>query len=135
MDFIIVNIIGWLKQVRSLLFSIVGILPVIILFFTATQFICFIGLEYLHFPEWTYRYVEITRQVVDMSLFGLILLFILSKHYRFISRVSLACLCLLWLLNTIYILFNLQADTYFYCFSSIIYITFVVLTVWKLKNR
>ena len=126
---------GWLKQVRSLLFSIIGILPVFVLFLNAIEFIIYSGLIFFGFPDWAIYLGEILKQVNDISLMTLIMLFIMSKSYRWISKLAFCYLCLIWLTNTIYILSGINAQTYFYAFSSIIYITFVTLTVWKLKNR
>lgn len=135
MDFRNDSLVGLMKRVQSPLFSIVGVLPVLILLLTGLQYGIYVGMEYFNFPEWTYNVVLILRQFTDISFYTLVLLLITARYYRFISKVSLICLSLLWLLNTIYITFSFEADIYFYLFISIIYATFVILTIRTLINR
>lgn len=124
-----------LKQVRTLLFSYISFLPILILFISAIEYVIYIGLEYYEFPECMYKIACFIKQFNDMSLVGLILMFIQSKHFRLISKLSFICLCMLWLLNTFYIVFNFEADNYFYLFTSIIYVIFVIITLIILSKR
>lgn len=124
-----------LKQGRTLLFSFIEMLPVWILAFNFIAYVVYMGLEYMNYPEWTYNYILFFRQTFDIPLMALLMLVILSKNWREISKISFGCLCFLWLINTIYIFCNWDADIYFYAFCSIIYITFVILTVYVLINR
>lgn len=124
-----------LKQVRSLLFSIVPVLPVVVLIVTAFQYACYMKSEYFGGSETTYLILEYLRQFTDVSLYTFCLLIITSRMYSFLSRVAIVALFLIWMLNTIYLTFNIEADIYFYSFISIIYVTFVIITVRTLINR
>lgn len=129
------SLVGLMKQVRSLLFSIVGVLPVLILLLNALAYAIYIGVSFFGWSEKLLYIDLILRQFADCSFFTLLLLFALSNSFRFISKLSLICLSLLWILNTIYITFSFEADIYFYLFISIIYATFVILTIRTLINR
>lgn len=135
MDFHGRNMIDLIKQGRTLLFSCVSVMPVICILISAIEYIIYVGQVYFGWSENLYQSALIIMQFNNISLIGLILMFILSKHYKFVSKVSFVCLCALWLLNTCYITFGFEADNYFYCFSSIIYLTFVILTISRLINR
>jgi len=128
-------VIERLKQVRTLLFSFIEIVPVLLLMIHGTAYGMFILTCYCGFPEWLYKLDAVLRSLFDCSLTLLLLLFAVSKHFRFVSKVSLSCLFGLWVLNTIYLLCECEPDIYFYAFSSIIYVTFVILTVRSLINR
>lgn len=123
------------KQVRSLLFSIVPVLPVVVLIITAIQYALYVKLEFFKGSDYLYKVTEFVRQFTDVSLYTFCLLIITSRMYSFLSRVAIVALFLIWMLNTIYLTFNIEADIYFYSFISIIYVTFVIITVRTLINR
>lgn len=76
-----------------------------------------------------------TKQISDISLFGLLILLMVSRAFKFVSWVSYLCLLALWIINTIYIVFDLPIGLYFTIIISAIYSTFVILTIGRLTNR
>lgn len=124
-----------LKQGRTLLFSFIELMPLWMVIIHLAWYSTYVAVSYSEPPEWMYYADSVLRHFFEGSFVTLLLMLILSTRWRTISKISFACLCALWLLNTPYILFGWDADLYFYCFSSIIYVTFVILTVYVLINR
>lgn len=90
--------------------------------------------EAINFPEW-YLYIEsVLKHFTEASFALIMVLYLLSKEWRFLSKLSLGCLFALWLNNLYYIITETYADVYFYVSSSVIYATFVILTIRRLTK-
>lgn len=132
-----------IEQAKNLLFSFrewikanSGYAPFITMMGSLFGFIIFsCGLIKGSEPDYILTLDALGRGVFDWSLICLGLMFGFSQNWRFISWVSYICLIALYITNTVYILFRLAPDLFFLIFASIIYITFVVLTIRCLTNR
>lgn len=118
-------------------FAYIADLAPVFLFIGIT--ICLLNVVYYNYnpyDEQIYYSVDFyLRHLFDYSFIVLIHLFFTSKNWRFISWACYLCLCTLWILNMIYLLFDFQADIYYMCFVLAIYAIFVIATVAKITNR
>ena len=78
---------------------------------------------------------DLLSHLSNLSLFGLLLMFLSSKNYKLISWISLYSLLALWFINLPYILFSWKADIYFLISSITVYIIFIVFCLAKITKR
>jgi len=130
-----------LEQAKRLLFSLSvfnAYLPVLAFISTTFMFV-FVGLwKFGVFPldEVVLGKVDyIVRHFFDTSLMTLFLMLINAKSYKWLSWLCLCCLFIIWALNAVYVWLDYEAGFYYCIYVSIIYFTFVVITVGKVFIR
>jgi len=133
------------KQAKHLLFYLRDYLPVIALFFTTIAIVHVFGTDYYlynnNLEHTTYgancffKRDLIIKQFGDSSLITLLCLAANGKYYKWISWLSVSVLACLWVLNFIYIVFDIDSDLYYCFYIVVIYATFVSITIYKLINR
>lgn len=92
-------------------------------------------------PDWIKTLDLIIRQICDIGLLGLICLLLINYRWKSITWVAFTTLSLLWIVNTI---FNFilpgckEYETnalYFVICLFIIYLFFIILSIYKLINK
>jgi len=133
------------KQAKHLLFYLRNYLPVIALLFTTAALIHVFGTDYYLYRnglEHTNYGIEcffkrdlILKHFGDCSLIAILCLAANGKHYKWLSWLCIYVLAVLWVLNTVYIIFDIESDLYYCFYIVVIYATFVSITIYKLINR
>lgn len=134
---------NYLRQAKNLLFSFrayilshAPLMPVLVLTMHMMGFLAYYRLMITGSePEIITKMDIINCQASDTSLLFLILMLATSKNYKTISWVSLSCLLLLLIVNTVYRLALKDPDVYYITFSWIIYAIFVSGAVMALTRR
>lgn len=159
------DLVGLMKQVRSLLFSIreslnkgFDLVPFIIVLANAVDYAFFtsmyvipmlkkaeeLGIPYNQILQFTEEYPvpetyllihEFFTVFFECSLVVVLILFIKSKELGYVSRLSIVTILCLIVTNTIYKNTPIPIDLYYLLAISFIFITFVILTIRTLINR
>lgn len=125
-----------LETYRDNIGKLIGIIPFVLMAQNLIGYIIFFRYMWLEKePEWLTSIDLINQQFCSISGWTLLIIFSVSKHFNLLNWISYICLCALWILNTVYLVSNWDADVYFTGCALIIYCIFVVLSIHSLTNR
>lgn len=125
-----------IKYLRDRISGYVSTIPFIFMSLNLIAFTLFFLRKFweISFNQYPLFY-NIGYQVFDFSGMALILMFATSKNYRLLSWISFSCLCLLWVVNTLYRAMMWEVDLYFCIISVVVFTIFVIISVSVITKR
>lgn len=75
------------------------------------------------------------KHFFDTPALFILLMYAKSKTYKWPSWLCLACISVLWLINTVFVAFQYPRDIYFAVYCSGVYLFFVIFVTIKICQR